>query len=393
MLKKHLSFILLISAFLSFDKQLNAMHEPEIKTEQAKYVCKQNLCSNTLKCLAAAKCLEVFKAKGIDINDLSYNILPEELKGYCQTCSIIPSLHKHIASLEQFKQHQSNNITEDNLNNYDKLLHELLNKIDISNINLEEILSKISENFQGPSLYAHITLADINALLKLLIQSITIGDQPLSEKELICMNKIWSFICRNDCIDLLKLLVKNRKNNLLPQLNNIIDNNGEYSTNTNFFMFLVSMKIDINLFKYIINQEKHKNYSWKQLFKMHDYENKSILHYAYNPGILEIILELMKEKGLEIIKFINKRKTDGKTPLMIAAQYHEPETVKLLINHGASIELKSNLGQTALDYSNSTLNYFVMIEKDKKMDMGIYKQKIQQCIELLTPKQPKDNQN
>jgi len=387
MLKKHLSFILLISAFLSFDKQIKTMEEP-VKAEQDKFGCRQNLCSNTLKCLAAAKCLEVFKAKGIDINDLSHDILPEELRAYCQKCSVIPSLHKHIASLEQFKQHQSNNITEDNLNNYNKLLHELLNKIDISNINLEEILSIVTKNFKKYYSHNHITLDDINVLLKLLMQSI--GDQPLSEQELICMNKIWSLICINNCIDLLKLFVKNRKNNLLPQLNNIIN-----VDNTNFFMFLVLMKIDTNLFKYIIDQEKHKNYVWEDLFRMHTFRHRcTILHYAYKPDILEIILELMKEKGLQLKEFINEKNAEGKTPLMEAAECGEPETVKLLINHGAMVDLQCYSEKTALDHAINLMNMLDLSEGSELAEGSeTFKQQLNECIELLKSKQPKENQN
>lgn len=45
------------------------------------------------------------------------------------------------------------------------------------------------------------------------------------------------------------------------------------------------------------------------------------------------------------------RKSLGLTPLMYAARYNKVEILKLLINKGAKLNVKSDKGYTALDYA------------------------------------------
>ena len=45
---------------------------------------------------------------------------------------------------------------------------------------------------------------------------------------------------------------------------------------------------------------------------------------------------------------MNDKDTSGKTPLMIAGEEGDPETVKLLLSYGAEVNEKDNEGNNAL---------------------------------------------
>jgi ankyrin repeat protein len=49
--------------------------------------------------------------------------------------------------------------------------------------------------------------------------------------------------------------------------------------------------------------------------------------------------------------YIDAESPNGTTPLMMAARYGSPEAVQLLINEGADIHLKNQLGLTALNFA------------------------------------------
>ncbi len=70
------------------------------------------------------------------------------------------------------------------------------------------------------------------------------------------------------------------------------------------------------------------------------------LHYAATGGHLAVI-ELL----LEHSAYIDAESPNGSTPLMLAAMYGSPESVKHLIQAGADLTVKNQLGMTALDFA------------------------------------------
>jgi ankyrin repeat protein len=54
---------------------------------------------------------------------------------------------------------------------------------------------------------------------------------------------------------------------------------------------------------------------------------------------------------LEHSAYIDAESPNGTTPLMMAAMYGSPEAVKHLIQAGADLTLKNQLGLTALDFA------------------------------------------
>lgn len=277
MLKKQFTLIFLATIFLFFDKQIKAMQEPNLEStsknpiKQSILNCKHEPC-NTLKFQAASKLIEILKAQEIDINTSNTDALaetldiPKELIIFCKQCSILSLIHKHIISLEQFEKDEDIkymkrffkakvclNINEENLYHYNKLLHELFyNGIDVQNVNVKKMLNKIRRSLKSRIIHSKnatnsITLEDIIVTLNL-IQS-SKEHIAFSEPEIICLNNIWKFIWGDKCTDLFMLIVKNKK--LLPQLNEIIGPHGE-----TFFMFLIELLNNTDLFESIINEEK-----------------------------------------------------------------------------------------------------------------------------------------
>lgn len=70
------------------------------------------------------------------------------------------------------------------------------------------------------------------------------------------------------------------------------------------------------------------------------------LHYAATGGHVPII-EFLLDKSA----YIDAESPNGTTPLMMAAMYGTPEAVKVLIQAGADLTLKNQLGMTALDFA------------------------------------------
>jgi len=397
MFKKNLPLIFLAIVFLSFDNKTQAMQESDLESTSEKttlqrdtFNCEHEPC-NTLKFLAASALIKILETQGINLNALDpenenhrriLETIPVELIEYCHKYPIKPIIHNHIASLEQFKEHECLKITDENLNNYNRLLHQLVNSIDIRDINIEAILFAINNNFKSAIRcypYSNITLKDINVILKLLMQP---KDVDILDQEKTCLNNIWDFIWVQNCHALFKLLAGNRK--LLPPLNHIISSNQILDGKINGLMFLVRYKIDINLFKLIIDEEKNKNYDWKQLLSMRIKDGNTILHCAAircSKDILEVILELIKEKGLH--NLINIQTHSDETALMIAANFGDDEIVKLLIDHGANINISSDRSwRTALYYATMLKKISLLIDHINPERL----KKIDQCIELLTTK-------
>jgi ankyrin repeat protein len=70
------------------------------------------------------------------------------------------------------------------------------------------------------------------------------------------------------------------------------------------------------------------------------------LHYAATGGHLSVIEHLLENSA-----YIDAESPNGSTPLMLAAMYGSPESVKLLIQAGADLTIKNQLGMTALDFA------------------------------------------
>jgi len=70
------------------------------------------------------------------------------------------------------------------------------------------------------------------------------------------------------------------------------------------------------------------------------------LHYAASGGHLQVIDFLLENSA-----YIDAESPNGTTPLMMAAMYGNPESVKLLIQAGADLNVKNMVGMTALDFA------------------------------------------
>ncbi len=76
-----------------------------------------------------------------------------------------------------------------------------------------------------------------------------------------------------------------------------------------------------------------------------EYPNVSTFCKLITAGNYDAV-KAMIENGTNI-----NRKSTGLTPLMFAARYNKVEIVKLLINKGAKLKVKSERGYTALQYA------------------------------------------
>jgi len=419
MFKKNLSLIFITTTFLSFDNQTKAMQKSDDastseKTKLQRYTfhCKQEPC-NTLKFLAASRCLETLKINGINIYALDSNAdhkiiletIPLELIEFCKQCPIFHLIHKQLRVLEQFKAYKYLKITDENLCTYNKLWLELSTKNDIQDINIEGILSAINKDFQSTieyfkqysnSLYdVFMTLEDINVVLKLLINP-TKKYADLSEQEKMCLNEILSFIGRENN-DLLQLLAINRQ---LPHLNCSISISPfpDY-TRSYTLALLVTNGINVNLFKSIIDEEEN-NYDWNEVLLLSNYDRDAILHNAArSKDFLEVIIRLI-EKHISDPKYkqylMNSKNNNGITPLMVAAYSGNAESVKLLLDNGADADIRSyifddkfnwtgsyNYGCTALDFAKE---FKIKLMSDGDNIDNEKLEKVNRCIELLTPK-------
>jgi ankyrin repeat protein len=70
------------------------------------------------------------------------------------------------------------------------------------------------------------------------------------------------------------------------------------------------------------------------------------LHYAASGGHVSIVEFLLENSA-----YIDAESPNGSTPLMMAAMYGSPESVKVLIQAGADLTIKNQLGLTALDFA------------------------------------------
>ena len=70
------------------------------------------------------------------------------------------------------------------------------------------------------------------------------------------------------------------------------------------------------------------------------------LHYAASTGQVAVIEFLLENSA-----YIDAESPNGSTPLMMAAMYGSPESVKVLIQAGADLGIKNQLGLTAFDFA------------------------------------------
>jgi uncharacterized protein len=72
------------------------------------------------------------------------------------------------------------------------------------------------------------------------------------------------------------------------------------------------------------------------------------LHYAATAGNVQLINILLENHA-----YIDAESPNKTTPLMMAAHYGTPGAVKLLLEEGADVSLKNDLGLTAIDFAQN----------------------------------------
>lgn len=75
------------------------------------------------------------------------------------------------------------------------------------------------------------------------------------------------------------------------------------------------------------------------------YQDVSALNVAISKGDINTVKKLV-EYGADV-----NEKSNGMTPLMIAARYNKVEIIKFLIANGAKLKVKDDNGYTALKYA------------------------------------------
>lgn len=100
-------------------------------------------------------------------------------------------------------------------------------------------------------------------------------------------------------------------------------------------LMLAALKGHTNLVKILVDKGAQVNKSgWTPL------------HYAASGGHVDIITHLLAHQA-----HIDAESPNGTTPLMMAAMYGSPQAVKVLIQAGADLQLKNQLGLSAWDFA------------------------------------------
>ena len=100
-------------------------------------------------------------------------------------------------------------------------------------------------------------------------------------------------------------------------------------------LMLLSLKGQLPLAKLLISREADINHpGW------------TALHYAATGGHADIIQLLLDQSA-----YIDAESPNGSTPLMMAARYGNLKSVQLLIEEGADVLIKNQLGLSALDFA------------------------------------------
>jgi ankyrin repeat protein len=116
------------------------------------------------------------------------------------------------------------------------------------------------------------------------------------------------------------------------------------------------------------------------------------LHYAATGGHVEMIKLLLENHA-----YIDTESPNKTTPLMMAAQYGTAQAVKLLIDEGADITLKNDVGMTALDFSRfgesrASLDVLTAALKDASKPAPVAQQQPAPAAVPVAPAVPAGNQ-
>ena len=153
-------------------------------------------------------------------------------------------------------------------------------------------------------------------------------------------------------LEIIKKLIANSPNS---KIINLKDDKG---VNSLFFTILV--KNDLEILKTLIEMGADINSKTSYGF--------NLLHAAADTGNREILDYLLKEHDLDINSF--GYETDRqRSPLMIASKFGHTAIIELLLDNGADPNLKSNTGETALQWAlenKQNLSAKLLIERGAK---------------------------
>jgi len=364
------------------DPSIGIMHPENLQVDESA----KEVTIDPLKLIAARK-VDALILNDV-ISGLSLDNLPEELREYCMI-----TINEDCASLKRV-----NDITEKSLEDFKKLVCELYKKQGKAVCIISSILPIPSG--KGFTI-CFFKLEEINTLLGILIRCSALENILLTEQELDCRNKIIIHALRTNKIELGQLLISN---NLLPRLDDRIKT---HNMTCSFLKHLVYLsRYSIDLFNIILNEEKNKNYNWKELFDQEAISKQgqeklsdNIVQMAASESYNDAILKLVKEKEL-LEEYINIR--DSKlfnTPLMNAARNSNVEAVKFLIENGAHMNTKFCDGKTALHYAQKEFKTYERFLNEKPSSISLKyceyweekKQRASECVKLLEEAMAKSN--
>jgi ankyrin repeat protein len=122
-------------------------------------------------------------------------------------------------------------------------------------------------------------------------------------------------------------------------INQIVEN--DENENDEFLIYYaLHKKCSFDILKYMIESGVDISYV--------DNEGVGLLDEAIVNGNIEFIKYLLIEKNMDVNS--TKRKS-GMTPLIQAACYGNIELVKLLLSHGADLNVKDKMNLSAIDYA------------------------------------------
>jgi len=356
----------ILMAVLFFVNSLRAMEDPNRDKNLEQGIQKQDSKENESSKTTACSLKDIIVRKlGLEVlSKIDPTAFPEELREY----GIKFLINEHCATLEKFKENgHAYGITEKDLNNYKQVLCELCEK-QIEGIDLA--LAEFGKCWHAedgkcwPVIFSYMSLFDVVEFLKILAKQNNNLDTALSDYELICRDEVLNYILNTKNVELFKLLLNK---GLLPRLDYKINiNNYNYNVNNyvcSFFKRLVRCKFSY-FFETVMQKEKDKDYDWKQLFDQEeDYRmgdtpriRNAMINAVrcFDQNIFKAILELAREKGLLDINAQDH--CSGWTILISAVNDYNFELVKLLLENGADISIKSYNGKTALDHAKKCLD-------------------------------------
>jgi len=359
MVTKNLYLIFLISALLSTNYLVKAMENPNKKPKyEDQSLGDENEDDTSLKIEDENKASS--SGENLTLNDID----------------------QHCAFLEQFKKEEKLaflNVNEKTLDDYKKLLKiifvkhhpDLDNILFIFNKHFQHLLKSCNDGY----IYDFekcITLKNVNALLVAFMYCCekNDGDKTMPDRIKWALNQITyaAFSGYSGCshpeyyADLCWLLAKN---DLLPALDYIFNIYDCHGDNKNFLCLLLRGG-DAKLFGYIIQKTKNKDKDyWISLFNSQVTENKgTVLHWACNNDghVLELVLSLMKEKGLDLDNFMFVLDDRGESPIDSALFCPNYDAMSVLINKGEEREEPNSLKYIAASKVVECPNWMNLME-------------------------------